>query len=228
MHTCYACGNSPTSDEHVPPKCLFPETKDTPDGTDLRRNLFTVPSCEEHNTHKSGDDEYLFFVLAMNLPANHVANLQVSSKIARAVARRPKLVESMMERAEPVLIADDRTHELYETNKVELDGVRFDRSLRLLALGVYFQHFGKRWHGSLRVQPEFIAFPDEHNSAEITNVIATVAACSQVLFKGATHIGANPSVFSYQVHEGEGTVTWVLRLSFYEGCKVTVFLGIDG
>jgi hypothetical protein len=96
MHTCYACGNSATSDEHVPPKCLFPETKDTPDGTDLRRNLFTVPSCEEHNTHKSGDDEYLFFVLAMNLPANHVANLQVSSKIARAVARRPKLVESMM------------------------------------------------------------------------------------------------------------------------------------
>ncbi len=227
MRTCYACSNEATTGEHVPPKCLFPEMKDTPGGTDLRRNLFTVPSCDEHNTHKSGDDEYLAVVLAINLPANHVAQLQVSSKIARAVARRPKLAASMMGRVEPVLIADDRTLELYEASQVELDGLRFERTLRLLSLGIYFQHFDRRWDGSLRVLPEFIAFPYEQNSAEIANAVATVAICSEILFKDTPHIGANPSVFFYQIHEGEDSATCVLRLTFYEGCKVTVYFGIN-
>ena len=53
---CYYCGEPAMSEEHVPPKCLFPEQKDT--GKDYRKNLITVPSCDKHNAGKSCDDEF--------------------------------------------------------------------------------------------------------------------------------------------------------------------------
>ena len=44
LETCYMCERAPSSTEHVPPKCLFPEKKDI--GSDLfRKNLITVLSC---------------------------------------------------------------------------------------------------------------------------------------------------------------------------------------
>src|SRR5207249_7535044 len=55
---CYMCDRQATSHEHVPPKCIFPERKDT-DGQDLRAQLITVPSCDIHNSKKSKDDESL-------------------------------------------------------------------------------------------------------------------------------------------------------------------------
>jgi len=55
--TCYMCDQSSTSREHVPPRCLFPESKDV--RGDFRQNLLTVPSCDEHNSGKSADDEFL-------------------------------------------------------------------------------------------------------------------------------------------------------------------------
>lgn len=58
---CYWCGWVATSSEHVPPKCLFPESKDVKGIYDrsFRNNLITVPSCDKHNMKKSHDDEYL-------------------------------------------------------------------------------------------------------------------------------------------------------------------------
>ena len=63
MATCYMCDEESTSSEHVPPKCLFPEQKDLPEGVDLRKSLITVPSCDLHNSKKSNDDEYYSIVL---------------------------------------------------------------------------------------------------------------------------------------------------------------------
>ena len=63
MAKCYMCDNLATTIEHAPPKCIFPEKKDLPAGMDLRKELITVPSCEEHNTAKSTDDEYLLNII---------------------------------------------------------------------------------------------------------------------------------------------------------------------
>ena len=63
MTQCYMCSAESVTTEHIPPKCIFPEKKDLADGRDYRRNLITVPSCADHNLHKSGDDEYLLYVL---------------------------------------------------------------------------------------------------------------------------------------------------------------------
>ena len=67
-NTCYMCEAVATTDEHAPPRCLFPETKDLIDKSlDLRKELITVPACKEHNTAKSTDDEYLLNILSLNI-----------------------------------------------------------------------------------------------------------------------------------------------------------------
>ena len=223
MPTCYACADPPTTNEHVPPKCLFPERKDVPEGVDLRRNLITVPSCEEHNLRKSGDDEYLLHILSFNLPANRTADGQVTTKIARAMERRPALSKLLMGAQQSVLVIDDRTREIYETAEVALDGVRFERTLNLIALGIYFHHYRTRWKGNLRVCPEFISFPYEANASEISASVSAFALCAEQLFSGANHYGENPDVFSYQFVHPDHEYHCLLRLSFYGGCKATAF-----
>ncbi len=225
MPICYACADITTTNEHVPPKCLFPERKDVPGGVDLRRNLITVPSYEEHNLRKSGDDEYLLYILCFNLPANTTAYGQASTKIARAIERRPALSKSLMRAQQPVLVIDDRMREIYETAEVALDGARLERTLNLIALGIYFHHYRTRWNGNLRVYPEFIAFPYEANASEINVSISALTVYAEQLFSGANHYGENPDVFSYQIVEPDHECRCVLRLRFYGGCKATAFFG---
>lgn len=46
--SCYFCGSKATSREHIPPKLLF---------RGFHCDRITVPSCDKHNTQKSGDDQ---------------------------------------------------------------------------------------------------------------------------------------------------------------------------
>ena len=163
---CYACERTANTCEHVPPQCLFPEQKDLPPATDLRRNLFTVPSCEEHNLKKSGDDEYLMYVLAMNLPSGVAGQNHFSTKIVRAIQRRPSLANRVLSRATPVTLHDPRTGETYETLAIQAEGERLERVLEKVALGLYRYHFGQAWRGALKVIPEFLRFTQEERAAE--------------------------------------------------------------
>jgi hypothetical protein len=58
MAKCYRCGAKATSREHYPPKGLFPKNS--------KLQLKTVPSCDLHNTARSGDDQYFLAHIAMN------------------------------------------------------------------------------------------------------------------------------------------------------------------
>jgi len=60
---CYMCDLPGTTVEHVPPRSIFPESKDV-GGQDYRKNLITVLSCPAHNNQKSQDDEFLMVSLA--------------------------------------------------------------------------------------------------------------------------------------------------------------------
>lgn len=223
MQTCYACQNPPTTNEHIPPKCLFPERKDVADGVDLRRNLITVPSCTEHNLQKSGDDEYLLYVLSTNLLVNATAQAQWT-KLKRAVERRPALWKSMSSNSEDVEVMDSHTGNIHEAAQMDLNGVRFQKSLELIALGVYRHHFGVRWGGNIRVHPDFVAFPHEPNVTDIDVNRFVVAICAEKLFSSAPRHCDNQDVFWYQVCEPEDRFCCLIRLSFYEGCTATAFL----
>src|SRR5438876_341492 len=78
------CSSVATSREHVPPKNLFPEASDI-GGKSYRVNLITVPSCDEHNTQKSHDDEFLMVSLAGIIGNNSIGYMHKLGKVDRAI-----------------------------------------------------------------------------------------------------------------------------------------------
>ena len=120
---CYYCGKAASSREHVPPKCLFPEEKDLANGVNYRKNLITVPSCDEHNLHKSKDDEYLQLILVHGYFNNTAGRDHFNKKIVRALTRRPALLAALYGNQHPVTVNSQ------PTVAVDIDRERFNRSL---------------------------------------------------------------------------------------------------
>jgi hypothetical protein len=228
LDRCFACRNPATTREHVPPLCLFPETKNAEGGRDLRRNLITVPACVDHNLAKSTDDEYFRWVVSTNVAANHVGTWQAVTKVARAHGRRPALGQSILEGAKNVTVVDSRTGLEYSTAEAPLDGARFTRVLDLVALGVYRHHFGESWSGTVRVHPDFIADIGPEWTTDVDTARIVLFEVADRLFAPETKRGDNPDIFWYQVHESRMPDQCQMRLAFYSGCTATALFRSSG
>ena len=121
------CDEVATSREHVPALCFFPEAKDLlPGAEDMRRNLFTVPSCDAHNSKKSKDDQYLWHIVTMVQGLNECGQNMVRTKVMRAIRRRPALVGSIMERAIAAYVFDFERGIWLSTAQSDFDFERLD------------------------------------------------------------------------------------------------------
>jgi hypothetical protein len=223
------CDKPAEGDEHVPPRCLFPEKKDLPEGVDLRKQLITVPACDLHNTSKSQDDEYLLYLLVINLPANETAKNQFLTKIMRSIERKPGLINKIMANPHPVVAVDKETGQAHHTVAVNIDDARLDSALDHIARALYFHHFKAQWLGNVRTQPDFLLSSlDPVNGQERNKLGEYMVAAADQLFADKEFHGANPDVFKYQVLEGNENVHMLMRLHFYNGCRVSVFFGANG
>lgn len=212
---CYCCCAHATTVEHTPPKCLFPEEKDLPSGMGFRRNLITVPSCDEHNLKKSGDDEYLMYVLVMNLPANIMAANHFRTKLIRAIERRPALLNTFTSNAPTVGIIDQNSGEQYDTLALNLDVARLQSTLEKVALGIYRHHFGLRWIGNIKVLPEFLRYLDTPEAEEMNSTHEQISRLSNEFFNSADAYGENPEIFNYQIGHPVKSEHTLIKLRFY-------------
>lgn len=213
--------------EHVPPKCLFPKKGDVPDYERHRTNLFTVPSCKKHNMEKSGDDEYLWYLLSCCISANDIAKAIVQGRLRRAVDRKPKLMASFIAGATPVMLRDTITGEEFDSGAIEVDRSRLELILKHVARGVYFAHYRKRWDGPLRVIPHFLNQVGGRDAARINDTLSLLHEKQKEFFQGVEYRGENPEVFSYQIVEPDsgGPIRVAASIHFYGGCNVTALYG---
>lgn len=219
-NTCYMCDRTASSVEHVPPKFLFPEEKDMPSGKLMRRNLVTVPSCDEHNSQKSKDDEYLVYVLVACQGANDTGQEHFKTKIWRAIARRPALINMMLENSTISFIRESGSDEWHETRRIELDEARFYGALEKVARAIYFHHWGEKSSGKVDVWPHFITRIGP-GAREAVRVGSVIQQASEALFRDVPIHGDNPEVFYYNAYK-ENEATAVVRLAFYTGLFATV------
>lgn len=212
--TCYFCGRVATSSEHVPPACLFPELKDLDDGVDYRKNLLTVPSCDEHNSQKSKDDEYLQLILTSGYFNNKAAQNHFSSKIARAMMRRPALLAAVYRNADPVTVDG------VPTVAVNIDRERFNLALERICQGLCVKFTGERWPKEIEIHtPVLLAMdvPDADNVNHlVTNFSKTIIAC----LDGVPRRGDNPDVFWCQLLMDMQKDRLLCRMVFYGGFDV--------
>ena len=226
--TCYMCASAPTSVEHVPPKCLFPEQKDLPTGVDLRKQLITVPSCDVHNTAKSKDDEYLLYALLLNVPNNETAENHAFTKVQRAVKRNPSVFAQFAQAQLPVLVEDNLTGEVQHTVAMRVDLDRLKGSLESIARALYFHHFGKSWTGKVLPYPHFVLAITEPDARELNRPNEQMAAAVEAMMKDLERHGENPEVFTYQVAPGHPPTETIMHLRFYAGSRVTLLFRSDG
>jgi hypothetical protein len=200
------CDLPSVSNEHVPPKGLFPESKDLPEGVDLRKKLITVKSCVKHNTEKSGDDAYFLSLLAGCDFINEVGREHYRQKVRRQHTRNNSILARFGDRLTSI---HGRTGIVAEIN-------RLDSFVVHMAAALYYAHFGTRWSRPIEWIPEFLVRP---GIVADMNRRAAIHA-KDIEFDGMDFIGENPEVFKYQVRQDLSETT--MRLHFYDGCRISL------
>lgn len=203
--SCYMCDAAPTSAEHAPPKCLFPEGH--------RNNLITVPSCDTHNSEKSKDDEYMRFVISSSHASDAEGHKDAFDKALRGMQYRPHLFKEFFFKG-PTYAA---TVNGEPTAAYTVDHDRLTNALEHTARAIYFHEFKAKWAEDLWILVASGAFsPDEVNAAPQNLRISALASMDP----GTPKVGDNPDVFFYQFWTYTDPSSSILRMVFYAGFVV--------
>jgi hypothetical protein len=217
METCYMCEAPATSREHAPPRCIFPEPKDVEDGSDLRKNLITVPSCEEHNPRHSKDDEYFLVMTTLNIDGNERKSHQFSTKVMRALRRSPAFANSTFAKQLPMTLVDGRPAVGFN-----IDRGRIERVIDKTARAIYYHSTGgDKVHAPFQIHLPMLRY-DDGRPAE---GMAEFGILAQLFFKDKPWLGDNPEVFCYRLHldpAGGASFIWMV---FYHGFAALVAWG---
>lgn len=212
---CYMCDKDATSVEHVPPKCLFPEFKDS--GSHYRINLITVPSCDLHNGKKSSDDEFLMVSIAGILGNNSIGYEHYHGKIQRSLKRSSyKLLKQVFLKGEILRVADN--NKFMDLLWGTPDHPRLMDCFRHIAYGIHRYHFGINFTGKIKPYLSFI-HPAEDNPQEFKKFIEHKASMD---LDGKTKHGHNQEVFYYQFTDSDKYGLYLGRLCFYQNVNVYI------
>lgn len=194
--TCYMCDKPETSREHAPPRCIFPERKESLNGEDFRRDLIVVPSCDEHNCEKSRDDEYLMQVMPMSFGLNEVAAHHVDRKVKRSLDRKPKVAKAMMQGSHTVRLHDTETDTWHQGVALNIDLVRVHSVIEMNARAIYFHHRAKKLTAELNVKTNFTM---SMVSTRLNDSIDQLFKQADLMLEGVERHGKNPKVFYYRM-----------------------------
>lgn len=212
--TCYFCESVATSREHVPPACLFPEKKDLDDGVDYRKNLITVPSCDEHNSQKSKDDEYLQLILVHGYFNNKAGQGHFLSKVVRAMERRPSLLTALYADADPVTVDGKRTV------AVNIDRERFNLALERICQGLCVKSIDERWPKEIEIHTPVLLMMDESDTDKVNSLITDLSKSIIQSLEAVPKQGDNPDIFWYQLLIDKTKDRLLCRMTFYGGFDV--------
>jgi len=211
------CDSVETSREHAPPLCFFPEAKEF--GRDLRRNLITVPSCDQHNSKKSNDDEFLRSVVLMAAGSNQAGQHQFHWKILPATSRKPHTYRSFF--------ADKGTVARGTGHASQIDRDRFDLCIDHLARALFFHTFKRRWQLPVTtLSPNFYSGIDSDTMVPHQPTIEAVEVSRQVLGSEPVN-GKNPDVFQYRIRYDEIEEGLAFAAIFYDCFEVYSYSSKD-
>ena len=218
------CGLPATSKEHVPPLCLFPELKDI-SNLNFRKDLITVPSCEEHNSKKSKEDEFLMVSIAAIVGNNGLGYLHTRTKIDRTVRRKSErfLTKEVIKNAKFLTISSKNGIK-FPVLIGNPDIARLNKSFEHIAYGLYYHEFGEVFNGKCKIIMGFLQYENEDTNLFIKFIRDRFDL--ETLRKGEK--GNNPEVFKYQFCTADENAIIGLKLTFYGGAEVFIAFQPNG
>jgi hypothetical protein len=180
----------------------------------------TVPSCEQHNSAKSSDDEFLLVSLAGIVGNNSIGYLHKFTKVNRAIYRSSfALLEQAMKnpRLEALEFGPNQFIDvIWGTPDYERLTACFDR----IARGLHLAHFEQKFVGSTRTLLGYTR-NNEPNPAEFQRFIRDKV---ELELHDKPRIGTNPEVFTFQFTDRDQFGLYLVHLQFYGSLDVFVAL----
>lgn len=199
--SCYMCDKEKFSVEHAPPKSFFP--------SDMRNNLITVDSCQEHNEDTSLDDEYVKNLITMLIDGNATAYKQFSEKTIKSFKRSPALFQSTTEKQHSVNFNG------VQTVAFEIDRDRVDLVMRKIAYALFYHTYNQQWLRKLITATTHLKTPEFKND-EFGQLIEKVQKNHAPRYEGN-----NPDVFKFAFIELDGNIyNNFLIMKFYDGFEM--------
>lgn len=207
------CDAPSVGGEHVPPKCLFP------DDPRFRKSFVKVPSCAEHNTGKSTDDEFLRWVLAALNANSEIAQSVLRTGVSPSFAKRPHLRKTFLRDFQFKVSEGGMFKSI-----LKLDFKRFHNSIASIVRGLYYHH---TWYSHKALGPMDIMWDgvqDKEAALQALNL-------SDQEYEAYTHqlppqpncpLGDNPDVFRYGFDFESNPKRVRCYLRFYGGKAITV------
>ena len=217
---CYYCGAPATSVEHVPPRCIFPEMKDS-SNVDYRKNLITVPSCDEHNSLKSKDDEYFFLVLMLTFKSNITGKQHLRTKGVRMITRKPSLFSSVDTVGKNIRLNNTTGNLVEQGRLLRIDSVRYERILQHISFALYFHEFRTVFSGTYHMLINGLNYFSP-GKEEFDQTLEKATNDFAGFFELTSERADNPEIFTYNFSEMVGKRLF-LRMRFHEKNQVIVY-----
>jgi hypothetical protein len=211
---CYYCEKVATTDDHIPPKCMFPPN--------YRNHLITVPSCAEHNNFRSKDDEYAAVVIIMNSESK-LSSMFFESQWFKTLQRREgSLGIRIFSNAQKTKVTLKKNGIIipYDTLAVSYEIERIERVIECISHALYYHDSGyqEKWVKSCIIRsPNFLR--KNLSKAEDFDLLNPI---NQLFIDGEKHKelglakkGANPDVFYYQIFKSKEDGNCIIRMVFY-------------
>lgn len=207
-----------TSQEHAPPRCVFPEQKDT-GGVDYRKNLIKVPSCDRHNTAKSTEDEYLMYILPTSIASNDVGINQFLTKVQRAITRNPSIAINLSQGTQKVIVHDTEKDAWFEASAISIDMERVHKVIEMNARAIYYDSHKQKFLGPIKIYTNFSIKLD---APELNDLQENLFNMSELLLQISQHQGQNQDVFAYRMAR-DGDIE-LIEFTFYGTSKALAVL----
>jgi hypothetical protein len=198
------CDRPSTSREHVPPQSFFPIGR--------RGNLWTVPSCADHNSGNSKDVEYVRNIISVQRGTNMSAE-QTFEVAKRSWNRSPGLFHQTFDDVRAVVIEGE------EAGLFSFDLPRVKAVMSAVVHALAFRDFGRAYIGEWNV---FCA-----------TLLSKTQAPEWDKFRGMLFSvtfeplrAAQPDVFAYGIHRMD--FGFIYRLVFYDAFVVFAWPVVKG
>jgi hypothetical protein len=213
MPSCYICSSQQTTDDHIPPQCIFPEKKDLPPSVDYRKNLITVPACADHNLRRSNDDEYLLYMLASNANVNDAGLRQWLTKARRALSNFPGK-KRWFPNLRPLMVRG------VLRGGFSVDAARLVSQFERIARGLYFFDHRRPWSRDVDIFTSLIISVGGPQSIQHNQTMHEAARLARIVVSREPRLGENPEIFYYQIKLTDDGSGFLMLMVFYGGIEV--------
>lgn len=205
---CLYCGSTEAlSDDHVPPKALFPNPRPS--------NLITVRSCRACNEGASKDDEYFRLVISMRHDTgDHRAVTQVLPALYRSLQKPAKkgFQQALLNSIREMDIVTSGGIYCGTVSGYDVNLARLSRVATRITTGLFYHEFGKRLPSGYHVSAHLVDWLIDVGGDVKTRVIELF----KEVVRNPPHI-IGDGVFAYwfqHARDHDAVSVWVLV--FYE------------